>query len=179
MKNREDSLGSKVLHQRIPDWLGLEQDVIHMVIRLAVCWDAWTSQFSLLKQSGQLSIVGLENSSALIVDGLEVFELSGKKRTSNFTRKERRSCIDPSVFIDDPADELGSIGPFFADDFRSFKESFVVNAQGATFTAYIVFGFMEALGPEMPDGAKGSAFVERVDALCSASTTMRRCFHRY
>src|SRR5690242_18381777 len=77
-------------------------------------------------------------------DLIEVLQLSPEKCGRDFAQQVRGADVLPRVFIDLPAEELGTVGAFLLDDLRSCDEVLVVNDESPAFSAMNILGLVKA-----------------------------------
>src|SRR5262245_55178972 len=114
-----------------------------------------------------METVKLVDLTAPFGEGVQHLKLTVEKGTGELTENVGGAEIHPCIFINLAAEKLSPICTLVPNNLGSFNHLRTINAQSATFTANIVFGFMEAVRAEMADRAQGSVLIEGIHALSS------------
>lgn len=166
MKHGTDAGGANLIENLVAKLGSWKDHVEHMVIADAVFRDDRESESSFGFERFECSAIVKVNLSSSFGDAFHFLKLTVQKGAADFAGDVRRSHINPRVLIHFAAKVSLSICAFVADDFSSFDQFRVIDAECSAFAADEVFGFVEAVAAEISDGPQCATVVPRIDALC-------------
>ena len=103
----------------------------------------------------------------VLVDFVCHLELRPEIGRVDLAREVAVAEVDPGVFVDLAAEELGAVGAFLAEDLGLLVELRVVDDYRSSFAHRVVLGLVEGVAAEVADGAEGPAFICAHHALRS------------